>query len=279
MPWKVDEESGALVVDDETKNPVWVGEDGKEIPFDADRSLKKINELNTESAGRRKALQEAQGKLKLLEGIDNPEEYLSHAREALEKIKSLDDKQLIDAGKVEELKAQIRESYEGKLKEKDKAIGSVEERLTQREQEIDKYIIGSEIAKSKASGELDKTVWSADVFQAVYGNSHFKRENGQVVPYWPDTGEPIYSDTNPGEVASVDEAIAKILGKRPDKDDIYKSVGSTGVGTETGQRGKPASTWGHIKHKGQLKDPVDQRKYIQEQGRDAYSKLPDAPSG
>lgn len=271
MPWKVDEESGALVVDDETKNPVWVGEDGKEIPFDADRSLKKINELNTESAGRRKALQDAQGKLKLLEGIDNPEEYLSHAREALEKVKSLDESKLIDAGKVEELKAQIRDAYEGKLKEVDKARQEAEHRLSERESQISKYMIGREISASEFLKE--QTVWTDDVFQARY-EDHFKEEDGRIVPHWPDTGEPIYSDTRPGEVATVDEAIAKIINKRPDKDKILRSVGATGVGTEGNRTGKPASRWGHIKSRKDFKSDTEKTDFIGEVGVEKFVALP-----
>lgn len=271
MPWKEDED-GSLLRDEETKNPIWVADDGKELPVDADRSFKKIAELNTESAGRRKALEAAQARLKILDGIDNPEEYLSEAREALEKIKALDGKELLDTGKVDALTAQIKESYEGKLKEKDKAIQSAHEKLTAREQEINDYMLGRELAASTFLN--DATVWSADVVQARYGKTHFKIENGQVVGIWPETGEPIYSDARPGELATVDEVIEKIINKRSDKDKILRSVGATGAGTEGNRTGQPASKWGHIKNTGDFRNTAERSAFIDEVGLEKFKKLP-----
>lgn len=274
MPWKEDEESGAVVRDEETNDPIWVGDDGKEIPIQPDRFFGKINELNTESAGRRKALQEAQGKLKLLEGIENPEEYLEEARAALEKVKALDDNQLLEAGKVEELKAQIREAYEGKLQEKDKARATLEEKLSEREQQMNDYMIGREFAAS--SFVTEQTVLPPDIAQTYFGR-FFQVEDGRVVGRWPDTGEPIYSETNPGEVAEFEEAIERVVSKRSDKDKILRSVGATGVGTDGNNRGKPASKWGHIKHRGQFRDAAEKAKFISEEGQEKFRALPPPP--
>ncbi len=83
MPWKMDGEH--IVVQD--GKPVWIEPDGKELPFDAEHSLNKIKELNSESAARRKELREAQERLKPFAEIDDPADWIERAHKALSTVK------------------------------------------------------------------------------------------------------------------------------------------------------------------------------------------------
>ena len=96
MKLKLDE-NGHVVVKDGF--PVWVAEDGAEIAYNVPDLVNKISAVNGESAGRRKEIDALTAKLKVFEGID-PEK----AKAALETVANLDAGNLIDAGKVDDLK-------------------------------------------------------------------------------------------------------------------------------------------------------------------------------
>ena len=126
MKLKLDDQGHAVLQDG---MPVYVYEDGKEVPFDAPAAMSKIGELNKENKGHRERAEKAETSLKVFEGLD-PET----ARKALETVKNLDDKKLIDAGKVDEIKAEVTaawkmqleeqtKGFQAKLDEKDKLIG------------------------------------------------------------------------------------------------------------------------------------------------------------
>lgn len=272
MSWKVDEESGTLVVDEETGHPMW--DDGEKVePFDPDRAMSTIQRLNSESAGRRKELEKAQGRLKYLDGIEDPDEYFEKANQALETVQKLDDSQLIDAGKVDELKQSIRESYEGKIKEKDKALSEWEEKYHAKEREIDSYMVGQKFA---TSGFIqDETFLTPEIAQSHWGR-HFKNEDGQLIAYWRD-GDPIYSKSNPGEYADFDEALRMIVDRYEQKDRILKGSGASGSGasgdaTARKERGR----WGHIKSRADFRSDKEKAEFIGDKGLGAFKELPDA---
>jgi hypothetical protein len=74
--------------------------------------------------------------------------------------------------------------------------------------------------------------------QATFGK-HFVFKDGKFSPI-DSNGNPIYSDSNPGDVASFDEALEKIIQAYPHRDSILKGSGHTGSGStavgEGGQR-------------------------------------------
>ena len=61
MKLKLDENNNVVVKDG---MPVYVHEDGKEIPFDANKATVKIAELNSEAKQHREAKEAAEAKLK-----------------------------------------------------------------------------------------------------------------------------------------------------------------------------------------------------------------------
>ena len=96
MKLKLDENGHAVL---ENGLPVWVADDGKEIPYDVPRLVNDLSRANGESAGRRKDIDALNEKLKQLEGID-PAKY----QEMQAQLANIDQGKLIDAGRVDELK-------------------------------------------------------------------------------------------------------------------------------------------------------------------------------
>ncbi len=107
MKLKLDDNGNAVL---QEGIPVWVADDGKEIPYNVPDLVGKLSAVNAESAGRRKELDDLNAKFKLFEGLD-PEK----AKAALETVANLDAGKLIDAGKVEEVIKQLGDTWKQQL--------------------------------------------------------------------------------------------------------------------------------------------------------------------
>lgn len=228
MPWKRTDD-GALALD-ENNNPIRVGSDGQEYPFgdeNLDGTLGKLEKLNRDEAGYRKTAEQLRNKYKTVEDIEDLESWRAEADKALSTVKNLDDKKLVDAGEVENLKKSISDSYEKKLKE-------VQDQVAAKDKELYTEKVSSRFAKSQA---LEKTVLTPDIAEAYFGR-HFQIEDGQVVGYLGD--EKIFSHQNPGQLADFDEALSEIIEKYPMKDKILKAAPG-GSGTPPGGGGAPTS--------------------------------------
>ncbi|MDO9929636.1 hypothetical protein Q7432_11575, partial [Glaesserella parasuis] len=94
MKLKLDENGNVVVVDGK---PVYIHDDGKEIPFDALQAMQKISSLNAENKQHREAKEKAEAELKKFDGIED----VAKAKEALKTVENLDAKKLIDAGEAE----------------------------------------------------------------------------------------------------------------------------------------------------------------------------------
>jgi hypothetical protein len=201
--------------------PVFTADDGREIAFDAAGTIATISRLNGEAKGHREAKEAAEAKLKAFDGITDP----SAAKDALDKIRNIDAKKLIDAGEVEKVKAE--------------AIKAVEEKYSRIAQERDalrsdlyKERVGGQFARSKFINE--KAAVPADIMQARFG-SHFKDEDGKAVAY-DASGNKIYSRAKPGEPADFDEALEILVDQYPYKDMLLKGTGG-GSGARPGNGG------------------------------------------
>jgi hypothetical protein len=216
--------SGTAVLQDGL--PIYVHDDGKEIPFDAPAAMAKIGELNKENKGHRERAEKAEASLKVFEGL-NPEA----ARTALATVKSLDDKKLIDAGKVDEVVAEGTKAWRIKLEEQDKAYKiKLEEKdrtIQDRDAQIYSLMVTGQFASSKFIA--DKIAVPVGMMEATFGRS-FKVEDGKVVAYGPD-GNKIYSRQRPGDLANFDEALDILVESYPDKERILKGTGNSGAAT------------------------------------------------
>lgn len=201
--------------------PVFVDEAGKEIPFDAPGTVATISRLNGEAKGHREAKEAAEAKLKVFDGLDP-----AKAREALDKVGSIDAKNLIDAGEVDKVKAEVAKVYEEKLAAEVKRAADLEAALYGEK-------IGGAFARSAFA--KDKLAIPADFVQARFG-SQFKLEAGKVVAY--DTnGNQIYSKSRPGELADFDEALEFLVNAYPQRDHILKGTGAQGSGARQSNGG------------------------------------------
>jgi len=196
--------------------PIFIDGD-MEIPYDVPAAATKITELNTEAKNHRVAKENAEAALKTFEGIN-----VTEAKKALDTVKNLGDAKLIEAGKVEEIKAAaikaVHDEYAPVVKERDEFKGKLYEEQT-----------GSRFRSSKFI--TDKMSVPAEVVQSVFGK-HFKDVEGKLQAF-DATGNLIYSKSRPGEPADFDEGLEQIVGAYQYKDNLLKGTGG-GSGAKSG---------------------------------------------
>lgn len=257
MNLKLDENGNVVVVDGKA---VYLDKDDKEIVLDVDSLYKKIQTVNNESASRKRKIAEMDDKLKVLVNIENPEEWMESARKALETVQNLDDKKLIDADKVDQVKQQIKEAYDLKLVDFETAktveITGLNDVIKNKDSKIYNLLVSSNFATSPFfSGKEPKTVLLPDIAESYFGK-HFKVEendNGELVVAGYIGEDRIPSRSNPGEGANFEESITEIIDKYPMKDRILRA-GGNGSGSGGNQDGGEESDVATLKRK--YKDAV-----------------------
>lgn len=227
MKLKLDE-AGHASLDD--GRPVYVYEDGKEIPFDAPGTVATISRLNAEAKGHREAKEKAENSLKAYEGIDDADA----ARAALQTVANLDGGQLIQAGKVEEIKAAAQKAAEERIAQMQTATArQLDESAATNKALTDRLygeMIGGAFNRSKFIAE--KVAVPADMLQATFGHA-FKVEDEGIVAYAKD-GNKIFSRAKPGELAQFDEALELLIETYPFRDHVLKGTGANGGGGNGG---------------------------------------------
>lgn len=222
MKLKLDE-NGHVVVQD--GKPVYVYDDGKEVPFDAVQATGKITQLNGEAKSHRERAEKAEELVKGFEGLD-----AAAARKAIDTVKNLDDKKLVDAGDVERLKSEW-----SKARDDDNAKSKAEYEVLQRQ--YHEEVIGGSFARSNLFAE--KTILPNDIAKSVFGDK-FSVKDGKLVAV-DFHGNVIHSRTNIGEPATFNEAIETLIDQYPNKASILKPAGSGGGGASgSGAAGTPA---------------------------------------
>jgi hypothetical protein len=234
MKLKLTEDGKAAAILD--GRPIYIRDDGTEVPFDAPATVATITRLNGEAKAHREGKEAAETKLKLFEGIDDPEV----ARKAIELTKNIDDGKLLSAGKVEEIKVAARKAAEEQVAAANKAGA---EALKATEADRDK--LRNELYSEKIGGSFnrskliqDKFAIPADMVQARFGQN-FKVEDGKIVAY-DAAGNKVFSPSKPGELADFDEALDVLVAAYPYKDQILKGTGARGDGARTPNGGHGA---------------------------------------
>ena len=229
MPLKLKlDDAGHVVVQD--GKPVYVNEDGKEIPYDVNQANNKISELCKEAKTHREAKEAAEQKLRQFDGIEDPEA----ARKAIETCNNLDSKKLIDAGEVERVRAEINKAANAKIEEAHKETETVRQQLYDEK-------IGGSFARSTFI--KDRLAIPADIAQAAFGKNFTVTDDGRIIAK-DNNGNEIYSQIKPGEPAAFDEALEILVGNYKNKDSILRGNQATGAGTSSAQiniSGLPAS--------------------------------------
>lgn len=225
MKLKTIDKDGMTYAEVRDGKPVYLDDAGAEVAFDAPATVGTINRITGESQRYKERAQAAETSLKAFEGIEDP----AKARDALNTVKNLDDKKLIDAGQVETIKAEAIKAVEERYKP------IVEER-DQLKTDLYGEKIGGAFSRSPLIvGEKAKFAIPADLVQARFGQ-HFKIEDGKTVAT-DAAGNKIYSKARPGEYADFDEALEIIVEAYPHKDSILKSSGQSGSGAQGNQGG------------------------------------------
>lgn len=223
MKLKLDDQGHVVVQDGK---PVYTHDDGKDVPFDALSAVSKITALNAEAKGHREAKEAAELRAKAFEGIEDPEK----ARAALATIANLDAGQLVQAGKVEEIKVAAIAATEEKFKAQVAALAEQVKTVTAERDTTTGILyqekIGGSFGRSKFVA--DKIAVPPDMLQNTFGKA-FKVEDGKVVAYGED-GNKIYSRSRPGELADFDEALEALVERYPYRDNILKSTAGNGGG-------------------------------------------------
>lgn len=242
MKLKVDEHGVPVLKDG---NPIYIWDDGKEeavnVPELFSMTLPKYRKENQE---RREQVEKLQEQLKVLEGIEEPAAYLEEAKKALETVKNLDEKKLVDAGEVEKLKASVARSYEERIaqieKEFTKKVDAANGKIQQKEQFISDLLIKGAFESSNFIRE--KTVLPAEIAYDTF-RKHFKIEQDAdgkpIAVAYDKNNERILSRANPTKFADPEEAIQEIVMAYAQKDKILRADGEgTGVPSRPNPNGK-----------------------------------------
>ena len=239
---------GKVYAEVEGDKPIYVHDDGKEMPHDAAHSVATIARLNGEAKTHREAKEAAEKALKAFEGIEDP----VAAKKAIQTMQNLDDKKLVDAGEVEKVKAEAIKAVEEKY-------APIVQQRDALEAQLHGELIGGGFARSKYIQD--------NIVQATFGQ-HFKIEEGKVVAY-DQNGEKIYSRVRPGELANVDEALESLVGGYQHKDLILNGGKGTGGGFQSG--GKGGAPTGMKRSEMSVSQRAE---YIKEHGQESFLKLP-----
>lgn len=252
MKLKLDENGNVVVIDGK---PVYVHDDGKEVPFDAAATVSTISRLNNEAKTHREGKESAESKLAKFSQIEDVDTAIA----ALNTVKNLDDKKLVDAGKVEEIKAQMNRAWEEKLNGANTTIEDLNGKLH-------KSVIGGAFSRSKFISE--KAAVPPDMIEAMFGK-HFKLDDKGNIAALGHDGSPVLSRSNPGNAADFDEAIETLIGGYQHKDKILKSDQRSGNDTPPGPSGTGANGDGPKTVPRSQFDkwaPADQMKYMTSPG-------------
>lgn len=234
MKPKLDENGNVVLQDSKV---VYLDENDKDVVLDVDGLYKKIQVVNTESATRKQKIRDFETKFKPFEDIEDLDTWMGDAKKALETVQNLDDKKLVDADKIDELKKQIKEAYDGKMKDladgQLKEVNDLKGIILNKDSKIYNLLVSSEFSRSPFfSGEEPKTVLLPDIAESYFGK-HFKveeNEAGELIVAGYIGEDRIPSRNNPGEPANFEESIAEVIDKYPMKDRILRA-GNLGTGT------------------------------------------------
>lgn len=234
MPLKLKtvEVNGSTYAEVKDGKPVFLDDANKEVAFDAEHSVTTISRLNGEAKSHREGKEAAEAKLKAFEGIKDP----AAALKAIETVGNLEAGKLVEAGKVEEMKAGIikaeQDKWAGEKKSYEDKVADLTANLGKSETAYFTEKVGGAFARS---GFIkDKTILPPEVAQATFG-SRFKIEDGKIVGL-DLNGQPIYSKSKAGATADFEEAIEVMIDSHASRDALLKGTGS-GSGSQGGNGG------------------------------------------
>lgn len=209
--WKMDA-NGNLELKD--GNPILITATGLEQTVDGTT----ISRLNGEAREHREKKEAAEAKLKQFEGLDPVK-----AKEALETVGKIDQKKLVDAGQIDQVRAEISQQFTEKLTAAETFNKTLQSKL--ENMEISNVFSNSELLR-------DGIAVPRDMVEATL-RGNFKVEDGKVVVFGKD-GNRLYSKDRAGEFATPEEGLRQLLEAHPAKDSILKADVGSGSGNQGG---------------------------------------------
>lgn len=228
----------------EDGKPIYLDEEGAEVPVDPIGMYSKIIDLGKENKTHREKIDQVNKKLSVFEGVEDLEAFKTEAEKAMEAVKNFNEKDWTKVEKVEQMKrqmseahteeiGQLKKSYEDTLSERDGIINKKNEQIRQ-------LMVSTKFASSPMfSGSNPKTEMSADAAEALFGRQIKieENDNGELkLQCYFANGETVYSRSNPGEPADFNEGIELIWNEYPNKNRYTKSAGA-GSGATGGSGG------------------------------------------
>lgn len=236
MPYELllDEQGNAILKDGQ---PVYKFPDGSEKPVDVNGLYGTLTRANGEAKDRRLENEKLKEQLAVLEGIENPAEFVEKAKKAIETIENLEGNRLIEANKVDELKAQIAQTYEKKFadtrKQYDDMIAKSNATIEKKDLQIRQAIIQG--AFDRSDFLRNKTTLASDIAFSFFGKNFRieEQKDGTIgMKAFHSNGDPIYSVENPGSDPSFEEALAILVDSHPQKERFMRDP-ATGAGVDT----------------------------------------------
>jgi hypothetical protein len=265
MKLKTIDVNGTTYAEVSDGKPVFVGDDGKDVAFDAAHTVTTITRLNGEAKSHRERAEKAEATLKGFEGIEDA----AAARQALDTVKNLSAGDLVKADKVEEIKREARLAAEKQVSDAARASGEELKKLTGERDSYRDALFSEKVggAFSRSKFIADKSAVPADMLQALFGG-RFKVEEGNVVGHDP-SGNKIYSRSKPGEIAGFEEALEQMVDAYAYRDNILKGSNSSGSGAQHSRNGNGAGGKTMTQAQFDALSPMDQAKAMSGKDRPA----------
>lgn len=224
--------------------PVYLDDKGQQVPVDVPSMYQKIIDLGQEAKSHRVAKDELQKKFEIFDDVEDIAAWHSEALKAMDAVKNFNDKDWLEAKKVEEAKNAMVTAHAKEIERTKESfaekIGTLEGSIDLKNSQLRRFVVSNKFATCGLfAGEGRKTTMSPDAAEALFG-PFFTIEENSVDPtdvsvrcYRDLKHEKlIYSTTNPGEPADFEEGMVELWENYPQKDNYLRSAdrGSGGGG-------------------------------------------------
>lgn len=209
MPWKKKNEQFEI---DANGNPIWIDDKdpAKEISVDGG----KIPSLMSEAARNRQRAEAAEAAAAVFEGLD-----VGEARTAIDTLKKIDQKKLIDAGKVDEVRAEITATYQRQVEENQKKYETLQQNYN-----------GEKLRNAFANSAWKEKLHIPEDIAFDYFSKNFSVDDkNRIVGKL--NGQEIPSSKTFGQPADFDEALGAIIEAYPHRDKILIGANHGGSGS------------------------------------------------
>jgi hypothetical protein len=223
---------------DANNTPLFMQEGAKDpTPINVNDLHDQVRRVGGEAAMHRKEKEALAEKLKAFDGLD-----AEAARKALETVRSLGDGQLLEVGKVDEIRKKAVEEHARKIESLNKALEEAkadgEKAVQAKDAMIHDLLVKGAFLNSAYL--RDHTVLPPEFAYDSLGKSfsvEYVDGNPVVVAKAGSAGERLFSTANPGQYASPEEAIKHIIEHHPQRDSLLKAPAPNGgAGSRPGDR-------------------------------------------